>query len=61
MPASFPVAARVVRMVVRVADRVLIAMGQLPLDPVPVVASGVQAGAQQMAETVASLAPLVTH
>lgn len=48
-------------MVVRVADRVLIAVGQLPLDPVPVVASGVEAGAQQMSEPVASLAPFVTH
>ncbi|MDT4846375.1 hypothetical protein FQZ97_803920 [compost metagenome] len=46
-------------MVVGVADLVLVAVGELALDPVAVIAAAVQLGAQQVAEAVAGLAPFV--
>lgn len=48
-------------MVVRIADRVLVAMRQLALNPVPVVAAAVETGTQQMAEAMTGLAAFVAQ
>ncbi|MDT4846540.1 hypothetical protein FQZ97_805640 [compost metagenome] len=48
-------------MVVGVADLVLVAVSELSLDPVAVIAPPVQLGTQQVAEAVAGLPPLVAN